>query len=300
MTSEIFYELYDKLVKANTNHEMVVAIGELAEACREKKGQPERQSDCLAQAQTSIQVIAKSSEMFAIAVTMCMEKSEDIPLFKALVHEASVRYMKQPAAKHYDLSALNEDASILAACRLCVLYVTPAISLGWALSLLVSYPNSDKAKRAAAYLIEYHVTEFPMTTVRLLESPESPYTTAAAANEALELLRAEEAHLNDLPRLREFAMTPEMRLSLATIRRRQNREIQQHARQKSVFMQICKVEHFKYANRTSVEFDTGGQMQETTMEMAPYSLEVELPLSEQTDPMVGASRRRRLWKGIPE
>jgi hypothetical protein len=300
MTSEIFYDIYDKLTKASTLVEKVAAIGELAQACRKNEDQVSPQEERLAQAKICIQVIAESSEMFATAVTMCIGSSEDIPLAKSLAHEASVRHMKQPAAEHYDLSALDEDASILAVCRLCRLYVTPAISLGWALSLLVSYPKSDKAEKAAAYLLKYHLDEFPGTTLRLLAANESPFAAVAAAAEALDFLREEDTHLKSLPNLRELAMTSEMRLTLATMRRRQNRDIQEHARQKSVFMQICTVQHFKYANKTSVEVDMGAQIQETILEMAPYSLEVELPISEQTDPMVGASRRRGLWKGIPE
>jgi hypothetical protein len=300
MTTKTFYEIYDKLNKASTSAEKLAAIGELAQACRENKNKTTPPEDRLGQAKICIQVIAESPEMFAKAVTMCIGRSEDIPLAKALAHESSVRHMKQPAAEHYDLSSLDEDASILAVCRLCKLYVTPVISLGWALSLLVSFPNSDKAKKAAAHLLEYHVDEFPGTTLRLLEATESSFTAVAAATDALNFLREENTHLKSLPNLSEFAMTSEMRLTLATMRRRQNRDIQGHARQKSVFMQICAVQHFKYANKTSVEVDMGAQIQETIMEMSPYSLEVELPLSEQTDPMVGASRRRGLWKGIPE
>lgn len=300
MTTKPFYEIYAKLNKASTSAEKLAAIEELAQACRQNEDKTSPPENRLDQAKLCIQVIAESPEMFAKAVTMCIGKSENIPLGKALAHESSVRYMEQPAAEHYDLSSLNEDASILAVCRLCTLSVTPAISLGWALSLLVSFPKSDKAEKAAAHLLEYHVDEFPGTTLRLLEAIESPFTAVAAAAEALNFLREENMHLKSLPNLREFAMTSEMRLTLATMRRRQNRDIQEHARQKSVFMKICAVQYFKYANKTSVEVDMGAQIHERIMEMSPYSLAVELPLSEHTDPMVGASRRRGLWKGIPE
>jgi hypothetical protein len=299
MTGEIFYGIYDKLSKASTDPERVAAISELAQACRASEDQHERRDERLAQAEICIHQIAQSKDLFATAIATYIVQDDDIPLAKALAGEVSVRHMKLAAAVHYDLSKLSEDVSVLAACRLCSIYVTPAISLGWALSLLTSYPNSDNAKGAAAHLVEYHVTEFPLTTLRLLAATDSAFAGVALADEALNFLRAEEAHLEGLPKLREFAMTPEMRLTLGAIRRRQNREIQEHARQKSVFMQICKVEHFKYANKTYVEIGMGTQTQETTMEMSPYSLEVELPLSEYTDPVTGARRRRQLWKGIP-
>lgn len=299
MTGEIFYEIYDKVSKATTEPERVAAISALAQACRAPEDQHESRNERLTQAKICIHQIAQSKDLFATAFAMYIVQDEDVPLAKALASELSVRHMKLAAVAHYDLSTLSEDVSVLAACRLCSIYVTPAISLGWALSLLTSYPNSDNAKQVAAHLVEYHVTEFPMTTLRLLAATDSAFAGVALADEALSFLRAEEAHLKNLPKLREFSMSPEMRLTLGATRRRQNREIQEHARQKSVFMQICTIQHFKYANRTSVEFVTGAQTEEATMEMAPYSLEVELPQSEFTDPMTGASRRRKLWKGVP-
>jgi hypothetical protein len=299
MTGEIFYEVYDKLSKARTVAERVEAINALAQACRANEDKQNKRDERFARAKICIHQIAQSKELFATAIATYIVQDDDVPLAKALAHEASVVGMKLQAAEHYDLTMLSEEASILAACRLCSIYVTPAISLGWTLSLLTSYLNSDNAKRAADHLVEYHVTEFPRTTLRLLAAAESVFTGVALAEEALNFLRNEMEYLESLPKLREFTMTPEMRLTLGIIRRRQNRDIQDHARQKSVFMQICKVEHFKYANRTSVEFGAGAQTKETTMEMSPYSLEVELPISEYTDPMAGAGRRGRLWKGVP-
>ena len=300
MTAEFFYEIYRKLSLGREEpHKALPVLDELAVACRNTDN-PDSPTNWRRQAESCIHVISESSQMFAMAVARWITTSEDIELAKALAHHASVRHLKQTAAELYDLSSVDEGNAILAGCRLCSIYVTPAISLGWTMSLVLSYPGSAAAKEAADCLLEYHVNEFPLTTLQLLCTPDSPFASVAESVDAMTFLQNEEAYLSNLPALRELAVTPEMRLSLSSLRRAQSRDIHQHARAKSVFMQICKVERFKYANKTAVEFDTGVSVQETALEMSPYSLEVELPVSEQTDPIAGAAHRRRLWKGVPK
>jgi len=300
MTDEFFYEIYRKLTLGRKEpHKVGPVLDELAVACRNTLDSASS-TKWRGNADNCIHEIAESSQMFAMAVARWITRSEDIDLAKALVHHASVRHLKQSVAELYDLSSVDEANAILAGCRLCALYVTPAISLGWTMSLVLSYPASIEVKEALDCLLEYHVNEFPLTTLRLLSAPNSPFASVAESVEALTFLQNEEAYLNKLPTLREFAMTPEMRLSLSSLRRRQSRDIDQHAREKSVFMQICKVDRFKYANKSAVEFDVEGSVQETTLEMSPYSLQVELPISEQTDPIAGAAHRRRLWNGVPK
>ena len=175
-----------------------------------------------------------------------------------------------------------------------------AIALGWALSLAVSHPTSDKIGRAVEHLLQYHIDEFPWTTRRLLSSENSPFKSIEKANEALAALEEQETWLLGLPRLREFAMTPEMRLTLSSLRRAENRDIIRHGREKSFFAQIFTPQYFKYANKTAVELVVGDTIQETTLEMSPHGLAVELPLSERTDPESGAARRRGLWRGVPQ
>jgi hypothetical protein len=238
--------------------------------------------------------------MFAAAMSRWLITREDVELAKALVNKSNVRHLQQPAAEVYDLSTMDEATAILVGCRLCTCIATPAISLGWALSLYLAYPTSDEAHQAADYLLEYHVNEFPQTTRRLLSAEESPFKDVAHAAKALEFLADLEVQLSSWPKLREFAMTPEMRLTLSSLRRREGRDIHHHARKKSVFMQFCKVEQFKYSHKTALEFTDGAQIQETIMEMSSYSVEVELPISERTDPQAGLFSRRGLWRGVPK
>jgi hypothetical protein len=217
-----------------------------------------------------------------------------------VVHEASVQHLKQEAAEAYNLSNIDEGQAILAGCRLCTLNAATAITLGWALSLAVSHPMSDKTDQAVEHLLQHHIDEFPWTTRRLLSSEDSPFKSVEKANAALAFLKDQEAWLLGLPRLREFAMTPEMQLTLSSLKRAENRAIIRHGREKSFFAQLFTQQYFKYANKTAVEFLVGDTVQETTLEMSPHGLALELPLSEKTDPDSGVIRRTKLWSGVPQ
>lgn len=300
MSSEIFYELYRKLAGARSEPTKCLAvIDELAKACRDSRVAATSADELLVDADNCLHEVAESSILFATAVSHWLTEDEDVELAKALVHKASVRHLQQPAAESYDLSNIEEARAILAACRLCTLSAVPAVSLGWALSLAISHPT-DKARQAVEYLLQYHADEFPWTTRQLLSSDDSPFRSLEKAHEALATLEEQEAWLDGLPRLREFAMTPEMRLTVSSLKRSEHRAIHRRSEETSVFAQLFTTQHFKYANKTAVEFVVGDQVQETTLEMSPYSVSVELPLSERTDPGSGVSRRRSLWRGVPQ
>lgn len=256
--------------------------------------------DWLTEADDCLHVLANSSALFTAATTKWLIDDDDVELAKALLHVANVQHLQQPVAESYDLSAVGEATAILVGCRLCALSVTPSISLGWTLSIALSDPGSPNARHAVDYLLRYHVDEFPWTTRRLLASENSPFKSVEAANGALAALVELEVWLDGLPRLREFAMTPEGQLTLSGLKRNENRDIERHAKKASLFSQIFTTQHFKYANRTAVELAIGDQVHETSLEMAPYSVSVELPHSERTDPVAGANRRRNLWRGVPQ
>ncbi|MBU1395224.1 MAG: hypothetical protein KKE84_03665 [Gammaproteobacteria bacterium] len=301
MSSEIFYELYRKLAGARSEPTKCLAVvDELAKVCRDSGKAASSTDELLADADNCLHEVAESSILFAAAVSRWLTVDEDVELAKALVHKASVRHLQQPAAESYGLSNIEETRAILTACRLCTLSAAPAVSLGWTLSLTISHPTSDKTRQAVEHLLQYHVDEFPWTTRQLLSSEDSPFKSLEKAHEALAALEEQEAWLEGLPKLREFAMTPEMRLTLSGLKRSEHRAIHRRSRETSVLAQIFTTQHFKYANKTAVEFVVGDKVQETTLEMSPYSLSVELPLSERTDPGSGAARRRGLWRGAPQ
>jgi len=301
MTSDLFDEFYRQLASERSEPTKCLALlREFATACRDKKMAAASTDEWLTEVDNCLHEVAQSQTLFAAAVSRWLTVDEDVDLARALVHKASVRHLQQTVAVAYDLSNIDEASAILAGCRICARGATPAVSLGWTLSLSVARPRSDKTRRAVDHLLEYHVEEFPWTTRQLLASNDSPFKSLKKAKRALVVLEQQEAWLEGLPELREFAMTPEMRLARSSLKRRENRDIHRRSREVSVFSQFVTTQHFKYANKTAMEFVVGNQVQETTLTMSPYSVSVELPLSERTDPESGATRRKILWRGVPQ
>jgi hypothetical protein len=299
MAREIFYEIYRRLsIGRSAPEKAILVLDEFAHVCREVMAET---PDALhVEAGNCLHEIAQSPTVFAVAVAKWLTNQNDVPLAKALVHKSSVRHLQAAAAVSYDLSLIDESMAVLAGCRLCAFFVSPAISLGWALSLAVSLPRSVRAQEAAEALLQHHIEQYPRTTRHLLAAESSPFKSVDRAAAALEILEAQDAWLSSLPDLREFSMTPKMRLAYASLKRRESREIGRQAREKSIFMQICKVDRFKYANKTSVEHLVGDQAYETMLEMTAHSIGVELPISEQSDPLEGTFMRNALWKGLPK
>ncbi|WP_286871019.1 hypothetical protein [Pantoea sp. UBA5035] len=297
MSTNQFYELYRQLAALRTdagNCHSVIA--ELTLLCREtiRASSPE---ECLRAADNCLHEIGQSAPLFAVALSCWLTDKALNGLAKVLAHEASVCHLQAATPQAYDLSSVDESRAILAASRLCALHVSPAVSLGWALSLAIAYPASVTALNAARALLQHHMEEYPWTTQRLLASPESPFISLELAQNALAQMEQQQNHLNGLPALRELAMTPEMRLMYASLKRSENREIQRHSEEHSIFGQFFTKQHFKYANKTAVEFSVGDDVKETTLEMMPFQIEVELPLTWRTDPLSCDRTRNRLWKG---
>ncbi|MBX9756912.1 MAG: hypothetical protein K2X80_19300 [Pseudomonadaceae bacterium] len=300
MATNQFYELYRRLAEYRNEPEKChSAIGELAQLCHEQT-RASSLEECLAVADSCLREICQSQTLFAVAVSSWLTHEEDIELAKALVHEASVDHFQATAALAYDLFPIDESLAFLAASRLCALHSSPAISLGWTLSLVISYPENAKALKVAQQLLQHHMNEYPSTTQRLLASQNSPFNSVGLASQALALLEQQQITLTELPRIREFAMSPEMRLTFASLKRSESRDIQRHSEESSIFSQFVTKQHFKYANKTAVEFVVGDEVQETSLAMTSFQLSVELPTSELTDPVSGAMSRTSLWKGLPE
>lgn len=297
MSTNQFYELYRHLGTLRTDASNIhLVIEKLTLLCRETKtsSSPE---ECLLAADNCLHEISNSASLFAVALSCWLTDDEYHGLAKALADKASVNHLQAENPLAYDLSSLDESRAILAACRLCALHVSPAISLGWALSLATAHPASAPALNAARALVLHHMQEYPWTTLRLLSSLKSPFTSLEIAKMALAQLEQQQNHLNVLPVLREFAMPPEMRLMYASLKRSENRDIQRHSEEKSIFGQLFTKQYFKYASKTALEFSVGDDVKETTLEMTPFQVEVELPITWRTDPLSGELTRKRLWKG---
>lgn len=298
MSDESFFEFYRKLSSANAEPSVYQSIiDQLAIHCRDRQQTASNSDEWLSDVDDCLCEIAESSTLFPGAVSRWLTIKEDTKLGKALAQKASVRHLQQSAAEFYDLSRIEEAPAILTACRLCALFVAPAVTLGWALSLVVARPDSTKTTEAANRLLEYHIDEFPWTTQRLLESKGSAFQSLTQVIDTLTILKEQERWLENLPKLRELSMTHEMRLTLSSLKRRESRIIHRHAKERSIFSQIFTTQHFKYASKTAIEFSVDNQIHETALEMAPYSVSTELPMSEYVDPEFGAARRCALWQG---
>lgn len=299
VTSNPFYELYRKLEELRSDPEKCrPVIGELTQLCRETE-KASSLDECLAEAAICIQAICQSRTTFALAISAWLTSDGDIRLAKALVHEASVACFQATTAKEYDLSLVDEELAQLAACRLCALHPSPPISLGWALSLATSYPDSETALQTAQKLLQHHIAEYPSTTQRLLTSESCPFKSLDLAIQGLSNLQQQETALAELPRIREFTMPPDMRLTYASLKRSENRDIQRSSNEKSFFRQFFTAQHFKYANKTAIEIRAGDDVHETSLEMTSFQLSVELPISELTNPLSSMLSRNKLWKGQP-
>lgn len=208
MADNSYYDLYRKLTE--TRHKPTEGLSALSDFIliyRERKSSASSHEELLAEADHCLHEIAHSSNLFVAAISSLLTVNKDVNLANALIQKASVLHLQQDTAEDYDLTATDEGQAILAGCRLCTLNAATAISLGWALSLFASYPESNMTNRAVEYLLQYHIDEFPWTTRRLLASDKSPFKTVEMAKKTLALLEEQEAWLTAQPRLREFAMS---------------------------------------------------------------------------------------------
>jgi hypothetical protein len=298
MNHEHFHELYRRLVAARTDMSAAApALATVLAAFQAASTSAEQRAKWLREADDCLHVVAEHSQLFVAAISAWLIDSSSVALAKAVVHKANVRHLQQPCAEFYKLEGVAAADAVLSAYRLCAINATPAVSLGWTLSIGLEFPDTPETKSALVELLRFHMDEFPRTTLCLLSAEDSPFASLELADAALAALKQDNEWLDDQPRLREFAMTPEMRLTLSSLKRQENRTIQRSSQQNSVFAQLFAAKHFKYANKTAIEFHVGGGVQETTLEMSSFGLSVELPLSEGTDPISGANRRRALARG---
>ncbi|MGC0947138.1 hypothetical protein WKH55_22195 [Pantoea agglomerans] len=297
MNDKNFHEIYKQLSASQTSDaDCYSVIEELTRLCLDTISKSSVQ-ECLAAADPCFSEICHSERLFIVAMTRWITVDECRGLAEKLENEESNKHFQAKSPVAYDLSSTDESRSMLAACRLCVLHASPAVSLGWALSLATSFPTSSNALKTASILLLHHMEDYPMTTLRLLSSPASPFASVQLAQDALRQLEEQQSNLNALPKIREFSMPPEMRLIYASLKRSENRDIQRHADEKSIMSMFFTKHFFKYANKTAIEFHAGDDVRETSLEMTSFQVEAELPVTWLTDPISADFARIRLWKG---
>ena len=299
MTDQALLDIYLKISGDNRNIlEDAVLLNRLAQLARRDPTGPE--SDLLSSDMMNncLHAIAHSTTLFPTAISTWLSSDEDARLGKALEQQASVAYLSQSHPQPYDLTEVDEQQAVTTALRLCALNAAPAVSLGWTLSLVRQFPPSTAMDAALTTLLDYHTSELPGSTRKLLMSSDSVFRGLDASIATLARLNQQNEELEALPDLREFEMTADMRLMLSTLKRNEQRDIHRSAEEQSIFRMIVKKVRFKYGgSRPVVELKGHGGTSDSTIDMVQQELSVELPLSETTDPVLGKGRRNRLWAG---
>lgn len=243
-----------------------------------------------------LHAISQSPVLFPVALARWLSGDSDVGLGKTLAHQASVAHLDQRFPQSYDLTGVPEADAITTARRLCALAAAPAISLGWTLSMVRDFPNSDAVRIQATVLFDYHADQLLISTAELLASSESSFQDLDASVETLRRAREAKHNLEGLPRLRELDMTADMRLLHSSLKRTEHREIHRRAEEASVFRGLLHQVKLKYANRPVIEVLHESGTQEMAIPMFAHELAVELPLSELTDPVIGLVLRNGFWR----
>ena len=124
----------------------------------------------------------------------------------------------------------------------------------------------------------------------------NPLVELEAARRALERLNERHEFLESLPDAPELDMPVPMRLMYSSLSYERNRSITAVSEERSLFASLFKAQRFKYSTRTAVEIHHGGQVHEQTLEMAPFSISYELPVTERADPLAAYMQRQAFRK----
>lgn len=293
-----FPGIYQKLVSNRAAPEAALDIlPEIAALSRSLKSSAGSEYEFPPYADHCFHEIVISRKLFASAISQWLTSDEDFELGSALLSKANGEYLDAKFPLHFHLETIEEGLAILAGCRLAAEFSTPALSLGWTLSLLAARPTAVLTLDAVKSLLGYHLDEFPISSQKLLNAPNTEFESLELFQVARTEIKKRAEYVSSLPFVNEFSMTPEMHMRLVAIRRQENREILRSANDASFFAKLFTPQHFKYSNKTSVEIHHLDGIEETTLGMATHSVSMELPLSERTDPMFGTTLRHALWKG---
>lgn len=215
-------------------------------------------------------------------------------LVQPLCRTIGVHYLQVKVAIAFDLEGSDRSRAEAVAFRLVANAVPSAVSLGWLLSLVAAHGEAKGTMEVVDELMAYHVEELPLSTEQLLANDKNPLVRLPIACNALEHLRELNAYLEGLPQRRELAMPAPMRLIYASIRRERNRTVTSGAERQSFFASLFTTRRFKYSNRAAVEVHFGDRTEEQSLTMAPFSVAIELPVSEMVDPISAHFQRGEL------
>lgn len=300
MSDERLHALYVAFSRSERNPEADrTALRELAGWARERQSNANGPEDWIAAIDNCANEIAERATLLAMALAEWLAGEEDHALAKVVLRHANSRYFKAATPVSFDLAAMGPEIAATVCRRLCSRFASPAITLGWALSLARDFPDHPAAGRCADAVLTFLANELPNTARNLLSAEASAFGELPKAVATLARIQANETRMAAFESLPELKMTREMRWIRARLNREEQREIMEGAKERSVFAQIVTERHFKYATQVVLEHLTPDGMQESTLSMASFSAGIELPLSEVIDPIMGRLRRAALWSKAP-
>lgn len=298
MTRELLYEIRQKIRTGKGVGELAMtqALEEIETLFEGAKSHGNVDDFLSREASSVIDAIACERQALTAALLRWLPNDDLDELAKALCYSADVHYLQSKVAVDFELADSDVGRAEAVALRLVSNNATPAISIGWLLSLADKYGHSETTMALVKELMAYHVDELPVSSEQLLSNEKNPLVRSDVSRDALEYLRTFKEHLDGLPEVRELVMPVHMRLMQASIRRKRNRAINAGSEKRSFFAALFKAQHFKYSNRTAVEIHHGDRTDEQTLTMAQFSVSMELPISEMTDPIAAHFQRRGYWK----
>lgn len=289
-------ELYRKLLDAKSGGADAIdlALGEFEAfyraACRDGLGKA-----FFKEAETLINTVASDVELLTSAFLRWLPDSEFEDLSDKLCRVADGHHLQADAVP-FDLACGEKRRVEAVALRLVSLATSPSLSVGWLLSLAKEHGAESDTAQLVEELMDFHVAEFPASMRQILMVQENPLVELEVARRALEFLNTRREFLESLPDARELEMPVPMWLMYSSLRYERSRAINAVSEEHSLFASLFKPRRFKYATRTAVEIHHGDQIHEQTLEMAPFSISYELPVTERANPLAAHVQRLEFRK----
>lgn len=295
--NEPAFELYRKLRDAKSGGAAAIdlALGELEDLYRAVRADG-RGKEFFKEAEVVIDTVASDVKLLASAFLRWLPDSEFEDLSDKLCRVADGHHLQADAAVPFDLAGSEKQRAAAVALCLVSLAISPSLSVGWLLSLAKEHGTASDTAQLVEELMDFYVAEFPASMRKILMAQSNPLVELEVARRALVLINKRHEFLESLPDARELEMPVPMRLMYSSLRYERNRSINAVSEERSLFASLFKSRRFKYATRTAVEVHRGDQVQEQTLEMAPFSISYELPVTERADPLAAHFQRQAFRK----